>query len=191
MNAAKIAAFADYVRRQAAGDETAEAAIRALAVTTEDGYCLFNLVGEWKSAFSYVPGRREALAPILALADRLTTFDSDEPLELYRSPEWGRLVELRGPSESVLTHSCTQCGTQFVGIGTSGFLDMASLVCPGCGNVYFKSTYDDSAVPACSCGGTYVRGCPGCGASGYSPTTSEISPYEYFASHEYVRAPGA
>lgn len=191
MNPAKISAVADYMRRQAAGDAAAIAAVRALEVTPEDGYCLYNLVGEWKSAFSYLPGRREALPPILSLANRLTTFESDDTLDLYQSPEWAELVRLRGPAESVLTCSCAQCGTQFVTIGTSGFLDVTSLVCTACGNVYFKSVYDDSAVPACRCGGTYVGGCPGCGASGYSPATSEISPYEYFASHEYVRASGA
>lgn len=108
---------------------------------------------------------------------------------MFQTREWSRLIELRGPAEVVQNRVCRVCQFGFVAIGTSGFYDALALVCP-CGDVYFKCLYDDSPTLACRCGGKYVANCAGCGSPD-SVVVSEFSPYEYSASHQYVRGPGA
>jgi hypothetical protein len=187
----KLLTFVEGLRQQSLGEAAAIDAITGLCVTVEDGYCLYNLYGEWSGAFSYSPGRTEALRPILEIAQALVQFPSDDTLAMYELPQWSELVDLRGPVESVLVQRCNACSRQFPVMGTSGFSDVIDLVCPCCGSVLFQSIYDDSPARACHCGASYpgstARGCPGCGSSAAS-TVRELSPYEYFASHPFSLA---
>lgn len=57
-------AFAQLVARQANGDLAVQTEISSLPVSLEDGYCLWNLYQEWNGAFSFLPGRQQAIDPI-------------------------------------------------------------------------------------------------------------------------------
>lgn len=186
----KLAAFIELLGEQAAGDRTAAKRLAALSPSLEDGYCLFNLHEQWASAFSYRPGRLEALPLIQSLAKKLARYKSDDTLKLFKEKEWEGLARLRGPVESVLLLACASCGAEFVSMGTSGFYDAVGLVCRGCGNVYFKSTYDDGPTPLCACGKKYKAGCGKCGKK-KGKIKSERSPFAYFADHSYTTGPGA
>jgi hypothetical protein len=186
----KLQNFATLVERQRANDGSARSQLNALQVALEDSYCLFNLFQEWQGAFSFSPGRVEALKPIVSLARKLAVFAEDDTLAMYRTPEWAQLVNLRGPCEAVLEKVCRTCRRSFVAIGTSGFYDALPLICRRCGDVYFKSFYDEEPTPTCRCGGEYASGCPHCRSS-EATISSQISPYEYFAHHRYTRGPGA
>src|SRR6185312_6630337 len=103
---------------------------------------------------------------------------------MYRLPEWGQLVLLRGPVEAVLLERCTKCQHSYACMGTSGFYDANGLVCGTCGNVYFKSYYDTSESPRCACGSMFpdraAYGCPKCGEKD-AKSEGGMSPYEYFS----------
>lgn len=193
MNQHKLARFVVLLQDQAADSSSAIEVLQELAVSLDDGYCFFNLYQQWAGAFSFPGGRREALGPILEIARKLLDFSSDDTLALYSLPEWGKLVELRGPAETVMHKECSRCARQYPVIGTSGFYEANALVCSSCGSVYFRSYYDDSEIPQCLCGATYPPpsyGCPACGAE-QSFTVREQSPYEYFLAHRFVRGPSA
>jgi hypothetical protein len=192
VNAELIAGFVRLLKRQAAGEPNAIPALRALLERLDRGYCLYNLCEHWRGAFSFEPGRVEALAPILRLARKLRRYQGDDMLRLYREPEWEELLQLSGPVEVVQIRQCPDCGTRIATMGTSGFYDAQGLVCPRCGNVYFKSLYDASDVPPCACGAKYIvpAGCASCGHAELQ-VVATISPYEYFADHSFVRGPGA
>lgn len=70
--------------------------------------------------------------------------------------------------------------------GMSGFLDAIGLVCDHCGDVLFRSYYDESEIPRCSCAGEYRSGCKNCNDKP-SKLIKEISPYEYFLDHKNIR----
>lgn len=70
--------------------------------------------------------------------------------------------------------------------GMSGFLDAIGLVCDHCGDVLFRSYYDESEILRCSCSGGYRSGCKNCNDKP-SKLIKEISPYEYFLNHNYIR----
>jgi hypothetical protein len=84
-------------RSKAADDLTAIGSLRSLSPTTRDGYCLYNLWQQWSQAFSYDPGRVDALQPILTLARATSGFGDDDTLCMYELPEWANLVSMRGP----------------------------------------------------------------------------------------------
>jgi hypothetical protein len=49
-------------------------------------------------------------------------------------------------------------------------------------------SFAEDALSVCACGGTRVGGCPNCGAPCTATTiVGECNPYEYFATHEFVR----
>ena len=194
MNQQKLQKFIDCLHHQRAGSLSAIDEISSLNASLEDGYCLFNLHEQWRGAFSFFPGRREAIDPILSLAKKLKEFSSDDTLQMYASPEWKKLVLLRGPVESVMLRRCKNCKHSYVCMGTSGFYDANGLVCDSCGNVYFKSYYDETDTPKCACGAIFPtitsNGCQKCGEHGYL-SEGEMSPYEYFSTHSYHRGSGA
>lgn len=168
--------------------------MHALSLSTADGYCLFNLYEQWCAAFSYAPGRQDALPSILSAVRKLLSFRSDDTLMMYKLPEWERLVAMRGPAECVMRKRCAACACEHTEIGTSGFYDANALVCRSCGNVHFKSYYDASSTPACTCGSefpeTTAYGCPRC-KSTKAVTVAESSPFEYFEAHAFTKGPGA
>ena len=194
MDKALLGQLVGLLARQSSGDATAIDRLRALDVRLDRGGCIFNLYQQWTGAFSYSPGRSEALPAILGLARELESFPSDDTLAMYELPQWSELVELRGPVEVVQVFRCPDCRRQYVSMGTSGFYDANGLVCPDCGNVYFKSYYDESPTPPCSCGGSFPAresyGCPSCGNPN-GGVLKEISPFQYFDNHQYTRGPGA
>lgn len=194
MNSLKLVQFVETLRHQAGGIPTAIEDIQKMTVSLEDGYCLFNLYEQWCGAFSFIPGRVEAVPLILALAEKLLRFPSDDTLALYALPEWKELVQLRGPVESVLLKRCVSCSHFYVCMGTSGFYDANGLVCGSCGNVYFKSYYDSSETPQCSCGEQFKEStacnCPRCGEK-ENRSEGGMSPFEYFFAHTFIRGPGA
>lgn len=192
--AAKLRAITEALARLAEGDDSAIDAINAAYPGAEDSTCVELLHAEFRGAFSFPGGRREAVPPLLSLAKALGGFRTDDALAMYRLPAWQQLVALRGPVETVLLKRCQSCRHAYVAMGTSGFYDANGLVCGACGDVFFKSYYDDSDTPPCPCGAAYpdrlAWGCPCCGSEQASPA-GEISPYEYFATHHYRRGPGA
>ncbi len=172
------------------GDAQAVEFLRSLQPTLDDGYCLFNAYEQWSQAFSYKPGRCEALGPIRSLANKLLGYGTDDTLRLFREPEWSELVQLRGPVEVVLVFQCLSCRREYPGMGTSGFYDASGLLCPQCGSVLFRSLYAEGQIPLCSCGSPYqspeMVGCPFCHST-QSQVVSQLSPYQYFETHSYVR----
>lgn len=194
MDLGKLKKFIELVQRQDAGDKTVRPLLQQLCPKLEDGYCLFNLHEQWSQAFAYVPGRKVALPPILTLAQKVLQRGNDDTLKMYSEPEWAALVALRGPVETVEMFECVKCRHEHPKMGTSGFLDAESLVCPSCGEVYFKSLYDKSPSPPCPCGAQFqpqlVASCPTCGSKELRKSR-DMSPYEYFESHNFQRGPGA
>lgn len=185
MNKQKIKRFQELVSEQTAGAPDSCDRIRELNVTLEDGYCLFNLFQEWRGAFSFEPGRTEALEPIRRLSTVVATSKNDDTMKLYKTKEWETLVSLRGPFECSFKYKCRDCGTEYVGFGQSGFDDRYPTVCKSCGDVWLQSGYDDTPLPPCACGGIYAtHGCLSCGSTAASHKDS-FSPYEYFANHTW------
>ena len=188
MNRHAMSEFVSLLESVERGAREAYAAAAACRPKLEDGYCLFNLQEQFKLAFGYRPGRTEALAPILRLARKAVTFERDETMWLFTSPEWERLVQMSGPIEAVLYSSCTQCSARRMALIASGFTDEFSAVCDSCGNALFQSIYDDRELPPCGCGGIYRRSddhCPACGAK--DAVVEQQSPYEYFSTHSWTR----
>lgn len=109
-----------------------------------------------------------------------------DPLTIYKSPSWKEIINLRGPCETVQFKECEVCHSVFHSIGMSGFLDAIGLVCDHCGDVLFRAYYDESDIPRCSCSGEYRSGCKNCNDKP-SKLIKEISPYENFLDHNYVR----
>ncbi len=192
MNKKLIKKFASLVEGQANKDPAAMRQLKSLDVQLSDGYCLFNLYGEWKGAFSFLPGRPEALQHIRSLSKVVSQMVEDDTGALYYSKEWKELVKLRGPVETVMFNKCSNCQATTPIMGTSGFYDASGLMCVECGNVYFKSYYDQTVLPKCACGGEFQQAwpCPRCSGKEYK-TIKEISPYEYFAKHEFTRGKDA
>jgi hypothetical protein len=155
---------------------------------TEGPGVLGVILQEWEGMFSFDPGRIEGLDPLRELVRFASASADIDVLDVYRHPAWGRLVELRGPVESVLLCECDRCRTTYPQMGISGFLDVRAFLCPGCGSVEFQSSFADSAGSACGCGQTRIPGCPNCGASSNAAVVvDEINPYEYFATHSFIR----
>ena len=194
MNIQKIKQFYELLERQMAGEASAVESLHILQPTLDDSYCLYNLYEQWSQAFSYEPGRSEALAPILRLAGKLNNYDTDDTLRLFRESEWSELVQLRGPVEGVAVYECVSCHREYARMGTSGFYDAHALVCPQCGSVRFRSLYAEGPIPSCACGAHYprlkVHGCPFC-YSTQARVKSQLSPYQYFETHIYIREQGA
>jgi hypothetical protein len=193
MDNLKLSQFVDLLEAQAAGDESAIDRIRELDPSVNDGICAYNLYQQWTSAFSFPGGRIDALQPILSLA-RSVQAGSDNAVAMFMRPEWAQLVALRGPVEGVWFRKCSKCGHTFPKMASSGFYDAGGLVCPGCGNVYFKCVYDETPTPPCACGSTYPEpgepGCPKCGSMDLTDAGTQ-SGYEYFKSHTFIRGPDA
>ena len=142
-------------------------------------------------AFSFSPGRLDALGPLLALTRWLHDKKRDYVNQKYDLTEWAELVAMRGPVETVMIRKCNECDLESVSMGTNGFYDANSLICSECGNVYFKSYLDESELPRCSCGGQYTQTQSGCTIEGHRSSCTEVSPYEYFANHSFIRGNGA
>lgn len=194
MNQLRISRLIELLERQEAGDAESLRKIRALEVSPDDGLCFWQLHQEWLGAFSYTPGRLEALAPILSLARKLRAGKLDAQ-SFFRTRDWQSLLKLRGPVESVQFRRCEACGHEHPVMATSGLYDACGLVCGDCGNVYFRAYDDRSPLPRCACGSRFPAepepGCPDCGqAFDYDPI-AEISPYQYFAGHRFRRGPAA
>ena len=193
MNEPKVNRLVELLEQQAAGSTRALEALQQMHVSLDDGYCLLNLHNEWRGAFSYPVGRTEALEPILEIARKLRHFESDDTLVMYGLPEWAALVALRGPAEVVSLQQCSRCAHQFVMVGTSGFTEANALVCTSCGNVHFRSSFDETNMPRCACGATFPAphgGCQLCGSRDLRSVRDQ-SPYEYFATHPFTRGEGA
>lgn len=188
-----LRSLTDALQSLSDGNAAAVDVLIALPIRSEDGTCLSILHDECRAAFSFPEGRRDALPHLLAIARALARFEADDPLAMYRLPAWQALVALRGPVEAVLHKRCLACRHTYVAMGTSGFHDANALVCSACGDVYFKSYYDDSDTPPCECGAAFpdrtAWGCPRCGSEKAAPA-GESSPYAYFAVHRYRRGPG-
>lgn len=177
-----------YLERVEAGTLAARAVIDAFQPTIEDGYCVYSLFGEFRAAFGYRPGRQEALAPILALARKVSRYEHDDSLRMYKEPEWAQLVAMSGPVEAVGFRTCVHCGVRDVVMYTSGFTDEFGAPCDACGNVVFQSIWDDRPLGTCECGGRFRRtggSCTGCGST--DMRVEQRSSYEYFASHRWRR----
>lgn len=194
MDNPKLSLFIELLEAQASGDESAIDRLREMAVPIDTGTCVFNLYQQWHGAFRFPGGRVEALQPLLSLAKKVQQYESDDTIALFTSPEWGQLLRLRGPADTVMFQKCVKCGYVFPEMVTSGFYDAGGLVCDECGNVYFKSVYDDTPTPPCTCGSRYVEqekyGCPKCSSQDFSYAGGQ-SPYEYFKSHSFIRGPDA
>jgi hypothetical protein len=146
---------------------------------------------EWQDMFSFEPGCNEGIPYIISLLKWLRYKPMVDPPDIYRREEWGKMIDLRGPVESVWEVECKNCHTHYYSMMLSGFLDIASFVCSKCGNVYFGSIYSaDGQIPLCDCGGRYHSGCPGC-SEYLMKTLRGMSPYQYFQSHHYIRGQGA
>lgn len=145
------------------------------------------LLNEWGGMFSFMPGRLEGLPHLVDLLKFIRNNPQIDELKIFERPEWKEIVELRGPVETVQILECGKCKNHYPRMGMSGFLDLIDLYCSQCGNVIFKSLYDDKLAVVCSCGGTAKVGCPNCGSI-EGRTLEEMSPYRYFAGHQYKRA---
>lgn len=195
MHRLKLMRFIELLERQQTGDESSLSRLAGLAVGSEDGLAFWHLHQEWLSAFSYAPGRLEALAPILALARRLGSGRLPDGPALFATRHWRALMKLRGPVESVAYRRCCACGHEQPVMATSGLYDAWALVCRDCGSVYFRAFSDGGPLPKCACGARFPSepptGCPACGQSLLEEPAAEISPYQYFAGHGFRRGPAA
>lgn len=180
----KLKEFAAIVKKQVEGDPSTANFISKLKPELADGYCLYNLYEQWQGAFSYIPGRLEALTPICDLAAKISAYQEDNTLRMFNEPEWGRLVKLRGPFDCVIFCTCKNCSQVYPSFGQSGFDDRSATVCNLCGNVWLQFFYDTATRPTCSCGGHFVQGCPKCHSS-QAVEKRSISPYEYFSNHSW------
>jgi hypothetical protein len=184
----RVSGRAEFVRlleHQVSGHEEALTSLHRLNPDGETDFYLRLLWNEWSAAFCYVPGRTEALKPLLALARRLESGIPDHELGLYTQPDWTMLRELTGPAECIQVYSCSACHRTHVRAGTSGFLDEVDWVCANCGDILFKDGRDIAPPSRCRCGTDFTApsaGCPWCGHSS-TRATQNISPYQYFATH--------
>jgi len=80
MNRASIDEFAELTRRQLHGDPSATGRIAMMNPTISDGYCLYNAYEQWKGAFSFHPGRAEALPVIASIAEKISAYTSPRTL---------------------------------------------------------------------------------------------------------------
>lgn len=159
-----------------------------LELGPEQGACLWILYQEFEAAFSYQPGRTEALPLILGLARKLAGYADDAPLRMYQEPEWSPLITMRGPVENVSVQVCRGCQKARVTFGTSPFLDESSAVCDACGAAFFQSDHDERPLPPCDCGGVYKPQSARCLSCGERAASVEHpSPYQYFASRSWRR----
>jgi hypothetical protein len=157
------------------------------ASTTD--YRIMNIMNEWKDMFSYSPGLTLGIDYLIALLTKVKDYPKIDIMDIYKSEEWKELINLRGPVETVIEKQCKKCNGIFYVMGISGFLDGSDLVCNKCGNVYFKSFYDESDLPSCNCGGEYKDECPYCQHRSAN-TVGYRSPYWYFSNHSYIRGKG-
>ncbi|HOJ76486.1 MAG TPA: hypothetical protein PLZ08_00110 [Bacillota bacterium] len=165
----------------------AEKVFREPTLTSEQVSAIEIIMREWRGMTSFEPGCLEGIPKLLSLLKWVQYQQRIDLLAIYKRDEWKAIVQLRGPVESVLKKRCTKCNTHYFSMGVSGFLDIFSLICSECGNVYFKSVYSESEPPSCECGGTYKNACPKCGELKGS-IIAEISPYQYFKDHQYIRS---
>lgn len=157
--------------------------------TSDTDYRIFNIMNEWKSMYSFSPGLEMGVNLIIDLLNKIIEKPNIDILGVYRLEEWKKIVSLRAPVETVIEKQCKECKGVFYTMGVSGFLDGAGLVCNKCGDVYFKSYYDETEIPDCSCGGQYKDECPFCEHKG-AETVGYKSPYWYFKNHKYIRGKG-
>lgn len=141
---------------------------------------------ELRGMFSFYPGRRDGLPHLISLLEVIGRTPQIEQMEIYGRREWKEVVKLRGPVETVLIRECAKCKTTYPRMGTSGFLDLTDLLCGQCGDVIFKSLYEEKKETTCPCGGLAKVGCPSCGFL-QGRTVDEMSPYRYFAEHRFYR----
>lgn len=158
-------------------------------LTHEQCWSLSLVMSEWKQMFAFSPGRVDGIPSLLALVDLVRRTPHLEVTGLFRDAAWKQLVQMRGPVETIIVAQCNNCATEYIVIGTSGFMDMYGAVCDRCGNVALIDIYGKhkDVIPACTCGGKYVVGCPSC-QSREKTILREISPYEYFLTHQYRAA---
>ena len=146
---------------------------------------IMNIMEEWEGMFSFSPGITERIPLIQALLMKIVLRFGLDITDLYKTDEWNKIIELRGPVETVLERKCENCGCFYYSMGLSGFIDGNALICNRCGDVYFKSYYEDLESPKCECNGKFISGCPKCGEQA-STTVKCLSPYEYFADHKFL-----
>lgn len=185
MNHFKTQVFADLTKRHLEGDSAALDSLKILTPKPEEGYCLFNAYEEWSGAFSFIPGRLEALPLIASLANKIVQYTTDDTLRMYAEPEWKKLVAMRGPFDCSIRYTCRDCKSDYIGFGQSGFDDRSPAVCNMCGDVWLQSAYDESPLPRCGCSGDFfVSGCPNC-RSNKIENKIYFSSYEYFKDHTW------
>lgn len=180
--------FVRLLERQTLHEREAKTRLERLVPSADQDFWLHLIWREWMDAFSYLPGRAEALAPLLDLARRAASGIPDSDLDLYAQPAWRALRDLTGPAECVQTYFCNACSRTHPRAGMSGFLDDIDWSCLGCGNMFFKDGRDEEPPPPCRCGGQFTapsNGCPWCGQPGCIATHT-VSAYEYFETHEYT-----
>ena len=154
-------------------------------LSIKQSWALMQIVRELEAMFAFSPGRPDGIPPLLKLLKMVNRAPAIDVLYLYRSSSWKKLVAMRGSAETILRVRCKACATEYIVIGTSGFLDIYGLVCDQCGNVWFKDIYGHEEIPMCECGGTYRPGCPHCG-NYEREILQEFSPYEYFLTHQHL-----
>ena len=176
--------FASLLKGEVTGREK-YSAIAKLQPELGDGYCLYNLYGEWRQAFSFDPPRIDALSPIQTLAQFVADLERDDTLLMYATAEWKKLTSMRGPFDGFQIVNCDRCGNEYPSFCQSGFDDRFAAVCDNCGDVLLQSGYCNSELPVCHCGGSYHAGrCPKCRCGG--GVRSEVkSTYQYFATHAF------
>jgi hypothetical protein len=186
-----LAIAGTLLRAQADESEEAAKQLRELfrSAELEPGTPLFAVASEWEAMFSFPGGRKEGVP----LIQRLVRWIADHPrgssAALYDLPEWAELVKLRGPVDTIEEMRDPATGEVFVVLGISGFLDINGFVCESCGDVYFKSRYNDAPVPRCACGAEFPSIASSAGQFDVPlhpmEPVREFSPYEYFAHHSY------
>lgn len=186
------AQFVTLLERHLSGDADAIRCLHTLPVARGSGECLWRTHREWLSAFSYEPGRTEVLPLLIPLAQWLKEKKRDSTLKFFAHREWRQIGELRGPVDTVGFTECSSCGFSYPVMNMIGHCDTFGLPCDQCGDVFFCDLRDDPVIPACHCGGQFFKTwpCPKCGCTEYT-TVGYISPYEYFASHNFMLGPSA
>ncbi len=184
------------MERMAAGERSAIPEMLSFEVSHDaDGWCLFMIYNELKSAFNYEPGSMAALNLLLSITRKLQGYRTDNQGKLIAEPEWERLTHLRGPwgVEFLQVYHCPNCGRQEVHMGLSGMSYMSPLECPNCGNVYFQVIADEKVHPPCPCGGQFSlpsgqSKCYSCGTPYEKNAWKRVSLYQYFQDHKFFLA---
>ena len=186
------ARFLELLECQRNGNLEARDAIRELPVEFESGECLWRMHCEWRGAFSYDPGRIEILPLLIALTRWLQRKKRDNTLQFAANPEWRKVGQLTGPAETVGFYQCVRCGFEFPSMGTSGHYNALGLPCMRCGDIFWCDMRGNPTIPLCSCGGKFLvtSPCAMCGCEKYSEV-GRMSPYEYFATHQFTMGPDA